>query len=240
MRLRRFFILNLTLFLISFLILSGCSTTEPTSKIIQPPSEEITKEIKLTEFILGPGDVVDIAVYRHDDLKRRTPIDTSGKITYPLIGDIQAGGLSIFQLRDNIQRGLSEYIKEPQVSVSVIGIKSQKVYVLGEVQRPGAFVLNTQMSALEAVSSAGGFTREANGGSVMVVRGKRDNPQLIKLDLESVLKEGNVAQDIPLQGGDMVFVPPTSIADVNKFSIYLRNILWPAFLFGRGAVFLAE
>jgi polysaccharide export outer membrane protein len=240
MRLRMFFILNLTVLFISFLILSGCSTTEPTSKIIQPPSEEITKEIKLTEFILGPGDVVEVVVYRHDELKRTAPIDTSGKITYPLIGDVQAGGLSIFQLRDRIRDGLSEYIKEPQVSVSVTEIKSQKVYVLGEVQRPGAFALDTPMSAIEAVSSAGGFTRHANGESVMVVRGKRDNPQLIKLDLQSALKEGNVAQDIPLQGGDMVFVPPTSISDVSKFAVYLRNILWPAFLFGQGAVFLTE
>jgi polysaccharide export outer membrane protein len=233
--------LTFTLILFILLILlSGCATTEPASKAIQPSSEEITKDIKLTEFILGPGDIVEIMVYRHDDLKKTVKIDTSGKITYPLIGDIQAEGVSIFQLRDKIRDGLSEYIKDPQVSVSVTAVQSQKVYVLGEVQKPGAFALNTPMSALEAVSSAGGFTRYANDGSVMVVRGKRDDPQLIKLDLGSTLKEGNVSQNIQLQGGDMVFVPATFIADANKFAIYLRNILWPVFLLGRGAVFLAE
>jgi polysaccharide biosynthesis/export protein len=212
---------------ILFLFINGCATTEPASKVIQPPSEEITKEIKFTEFILGPGDTVEITVYRHDDLKKAVQIDTSGKITYPLVGDIQAGGLSIFQLRDKIRDGLSEYIKDPQVSVSVTAVQSQKVYVLGEVGKPGVFVFNTPMSALEAISSAGGFTKDAKDNSVMIIRGNRDNPQLIKLNLEGALKKGNVAQNIQLQGSDIVFVPATFIADASRFSIYLRDILWP-------------
>jgi len=236
----RSFYIAVTLASIFFLILCGCATTESTSKAIQPLPEETTKEIKLTEFILGPGDTVEITVYRHDDLKRTVPIDTSGRISYPLVGDIQAGGLSIFQLRDNIRDGLSEYIKEPQVTVSVTSVQSQKVYVLGEVQKPGAFALNTPLSALEAISSAGGFTTDAKDGSVIVMRGKKENPELIKLDLKSALEKGNVAQDIQLQAGDIVFVPPATIADVSRFAIYLRNILWPAFLFGRGVVFVTQ
>ncbi len=216
--------------LILFLLLNGCATTEPTSNIIQPPSEEITNEIKLTEFILGPGDTVEITVYRHDDLKKTSQIDTSGKITFPLVGDIQAGGLSIFQLRDKIRDGLSEYIIDPQVSVSVTAVQSQKVYVLGEVTRPGVFVLNTPMNALEAISSAGGFTRDAKDNSVMIIRGNRDNPQFIKLDLEDALKKGDVAQNIQLQGSDVIFVPATFIADASRFSVYLRDLLWPILL----------
>jgi polysaccharide export outer membrane protein len=230
MILRRFFISNVALAFISFLILSGCATTEPASKAIQPSSEEISKEIRLTEFILGPGDIVEITVYRYNDLTRTIPIDTSGKISYPLIGDIQAAGLSIFQLRDKIRDGLLEYFKDPQVSVSIKSVQSQKVYVLGEVVRPGVFALNTPMSAIEAISSAGGFTTDAKDGSVMVIRGNKDNPQLIKLDLRSALKEGDVAQNIQLQGSDIVFVPATFIADASRFAVYLRNLLWPVLL----------
>jgi polysaccharide biosynthesis/export protein len=230
MNLRSFYI-AVTLASIFFLILCGCATTESTSKAIQPLPEETTKEIKLTEFILGPGDTVEITVYRHDDLKRTVPIDTSGRISYPLVGDIQAGGLSIFQLRDKIRDGLSEYIKEPQVTVSVTSVQSQKVYVLGEVVRPGVFALDTPMSAVEAISSAGGFTKDAKDNSVMVIRGNRDNPQLIKLDLKDALKKGNVAQNIQLQKSDIVFVPATFIADASRFAVYLRNLLWPVLLF---------
>jgi polysaccharide export outer membrane protein len=240
MNFRRLLISNVALAFISFIILSGCATTEPTSKVIQPPSEEITKEIKLTEFILGPGDTVEITVYRHDELKRTTPIDTSGKITYPFIGDMQAGGLSVFQLRDNIRDGLSEYIKKPQVSVSVTAVRSQKVYVLGEVGKPGVFAFQTPMSAIESISLAGGFTIHAQDKSVMVIRGNKDNPQLVKLDLKSALKEGNAAQNIQLQGGDIVFVPATSIADVSKFAVYISKILWPISLFTRDVVWITE
>lgn len=229
MKFKSFYIVQA--FIIVILILSGCATTKPDTNVIQPTSEEISKEIRLTEFILGPGDVVEITVYRYDDLKRTIPIDTSGKISYPLIGDIQAGGLSIFQLRDNIRDGLLEYFKDPQVSVSIKSVQSQKVYVLGEVVRPGVFAFDTPMSAIEAISSAGGFTKDAKDNSVMVIRGNRDNPQLIKLDLENALKKGNVAQNIQLQKSDIVFVPATFIADASKFAVYLRNLLWPVLLF---------
>ena len=126
MSLRNLHILYVTLTFILFIFISGCATTEPASKAIEPSSEEKTKEIKLTEFILGPGDIVEITVYRHDDLKKTVQVDTSGKITYPLVGDIQAGGFSIFQLRDKIRDGLSEYIKDPQVSISVTSVQSQR------------------------------------------------------------------------------------------------------------------
>lgn len=232
--------MDLTLFFISFLILSGCSTTEPTSNIIQPPSEDISNEIKITEFILGAGDTVEISVYRHDDLKKAVQIDSSGKITYPLVGDVQADGLSVFQLRDKIRDGLSEYIIEPQVTVSVTSVKSQKVYVLGEVGNPGVFAFNTPMNAIEAISSAGGFTIDAQDKSVMVIRGDRDNPQLVKLDLKSTLKEGNVSQNIQLQGGDIVFVPAKAIADVSRFAVYISRIVWPIAMFTRDVVFVTE
>jgi len=240
MNFRRFLISNVALAFISFLILSGCATTEPTSKVIQPPSEEIAKEIKFTDFVLGPGDTIQITVYRHDDLNTTTQIDNSGKITYPFIGDIQAGGLSVFQLRDNIRDGLSEYIKKPQVAVSVTAVRSQKVYVLGEVGKPGVFAFQTPMSAIESISLAGGFTIHAQDKSVMVIRGDKDNPQLIKLDLRSALRGGNLSQNIQLQAEDIVFIPPTSIADASKYGLYLSRILWPLLWVGRGAVFVAQ
>jgi len=240
MRSRNLHVSLLVLSFIFFILFSGCATTEPPPNVSQPSPEELSKEIKVTEFVLGPGDVIEITVYRHDELKRSIPIDTSGKISYPLVGDIQAGGLSIFQLRDKIRDGLSEYIIEPQVTISVTAVKSQKVYVLGQVKKPGAFALDTPMSAVQAISSAGGFTTDAQDKSVMVIRGNKDKPQLIKLDLQSALKQGNLSQDIALQGGDIVFVPPTSIADVATFSSYLGRIFWPVYWFGRGVVFVAQ
>lgn len=220
------------------ILLNGCATTGTTSKvdeeIIHPVSDESHKEVKVTEFILGPGDRIEIMVYRHGDLNRTLNINTSGKITYPLVGDIQAGGMSIFQFRDRIRDGLSEYIVDPQVSVNVIAIQSQKVYVIGEVTRPGVFTLDTPKNVIEAISQAGGFTTDAKETSVMVIRGNRDNPELIKLDIKSALKDGNITQNIQLQSGDVVYVPATFIVDVSRFSVYLRNILTPILMIEQG------
>lgn len=216
--------------LIIFVLLGGCSTVGTKSKTdeVSPPFAEA----KITEFILGVGDRVEIMVYRHNDMKRTVQIDTSGKIMYPLVGDIQANGLSIFQLRDRIRDGLAEYIVDPQVSVDVVANRSQKVFVLGEVKSPGVFGLDTPKSAIEAISQAGGFTIDAHEESVMVVRGNLDKPDLIKLDLKSALK-GDTAQNIQLKAGDIVYVPSTFIADASRFAVYLTRILTPIALFGR-------
>lgn len=222
------------LVLIILVLSNGCSTVGTTSKIneVYPSSDEV-KEVKITEFILGSGDQVEIMVYRHNDLKRTVVIDTSGKITYPLIGDIQVKGLSIFQLRDKIRDGLAEYIVDPQVSLNVTVVQSQKVYVLGEVTKPGVFSLDTPKSVIEAISQAGGFTTDAKDESVMVIRGNRDKPLLIKVDLKSALK-GNVDQNIQLKAGDIVYVPSTFIVDASRFAVYLSKILTPILMVEQG------
>lgn len=219
--------------LIAFALLGGCSTVGTTTKIDEEPplSDEFKGEIKITEFILGVGDKIEIVVYRHDSLKRTVQIDNSGKITYPLVGDIKANGLSIFQLRDRIRDGLAEYIVDPQVSVGIVSIQSQKVYVIGEVTKAGVFSLDTPKSVIEAIAQAGGFTKDAKDESVIVIRGNRDKPQLIKLDLKGTLK-GDTAQNIQLKGGDVVYVPATLIADVSRFANYLWSILTPIFIVG--------
>ncbi|MBI1812057.1 MAG: polysaccharide export protein [Nitrospirae bacterium] len=211
--------------LICLLLLTGCASTTA-SDVPQAP-EETPKDVKITEFILGPRDTIEILVYRQDDLKRTIQIDPSGIISYPLIGDIQAGGLSIFQLRDKLKDGLSKYLVNPQVSVGVTSVKSQKVIVLGEVKTPGLFSLESPMSALEAMSKAGGFTIDAKLKTILLIRGGLKNPELVTLNLESALKEGDFAQNAYLQNGDIIYVPATTIANVSRFFDYLSRIIAP-------------
>ncbi len=229
--------LHLLIVLGLIILLSSCATTgsqpqanteTPLQKDEKTPSEEPLKEtVKITEFILGAGDKVDINVYRHDDLKKTVQIDVSGKITYPLLGDIQAGGLSIFQLRDKIRNGLSKYLVDPQVSVSVASVQGQKVIILGEVKTPGFFQIETSMTVLEAVSRAGGFTLDGKKKSVLLIRGGLKTPQLIALDLEKALRDGDLAQNIQLQRDDIVYVPRTYISNVDRFFGHLATILSP-------------
>jgi len=229
--------------LIPFFFLNGCATTGTTLKAAEetvlPVSDEVPKEVQVKEFILGPGDKIDIIVYRQDDLRRTVQIDTSGKITYPLLGDIQAAGLSIFQLRDKIRDGLSKYIINPQVSVGVTAVQSQKVIVLGEVKDPGVFSVETTMNALEAISRAGGFTKDAKQKSILLIRGGLEKPELITLNMDKFFNDNDMTQNIYLQNRDIIYVPATFIANASRFFEHLSNIITP-FVQIEGGYFLGQ
>lgn len=225
---------------IFFLIFQGCSRTTPHIKGGEAKGlrtfveeEEITEKFekegvpKVSEFILGPGDRVEIIVYRNDNLNRTVKIDTSGKIIYPLTGDIQASGLSIFQLRDKIRDGLSRYIVNPQVSIGVTSVQSQKIIVLGEVKNPGFFQAETSMTILDAISQAGGVTSYGKQKSVLVIRGGMKKPELMRVDLEKALEKGDLTQNIMLQRGDIVYVPRTAIANVERFFGHISALISP-------------
>lgn len=209
----------------------GCSTTKSTSVNADALGEQSpvapNKKIEVAEFILGPSDKIEIIVYRHDDLKRAVQVDHSGKIIYPLIGDIQVAGLSIFQLRDRIQKGLSKYIVDPQVSIGVVAVQSQKVTVLGEVNKPGLFALDTPLTVLEAISRAGGFTVDAKDKSVLLIRGNLEKPELQRLNLHDVLSGSSLSHDVRLQNSDIIYVPATFIADVSRYFEHLYKIISP-------------
>ena len=220
--------------LIFFMLINGCASTgkkpKATEGTVSPLSEEIPTEIKVNEFILGPGDKIEIIVYRHDDLKRTVQIDTSGKITYPLVGDIQAGGLSIFQVRDRIRDGLLKYIIDPQVSIGVTTVQSQKVVVLGEVNSPGLFNLDSPLTSLEAISKAGGFTVGAKKKNVLLIRGGLKKHEFITLNIDKFLSEHDMTQDVSLKSGDIIYVPATFIANVSRFFDHLSRIISPILL----------
>ena len=196
------------------------------------------KEIVLSEFILGVGDEVEIMVYRHDDLNRKIRIPPAGKNTLPLIGEIQTKGVSIHQLSKKIKEGYDVYIENPQVTVEIASYKGQKIFVLGEVNNPGVYQFDPPTTVLEAVSKAGGFTLDGKDNSVVLIRGGASNPEIKKLDLESALDKGEVSQNMCLQTGDVVFVPRTFIANVDRFFSHFEKIIRPI-LFMEQAIVVA-
>lgn len=166
-----------------------------------------SKEAKDSAFILGPGDKIEITVYRHDELSKTLWIGPSGKIIYPLIGDIQASGLSIFELREKIRDGLSKYIIDPKVGINIITVQSQSVAVLGEVKKPGSFFLDHPLTVLEAISLAGGFTIKAKQGSVFLIRKGLEKQTVKVLNLKKAIKKGDLTYNVVLQRGDIIYVP---------------------------------
>lgn len=221
---------------------AGCASTPPRGGAVEgdlkPAAEkpEGIGDITINEFIIGVGDSIDIDVYRQDDLKKTLKVGPSGKIMYPLIGDVTVAGKSIFTLRDELQTRLSKYIVDPQVAVYISEVKSQKVLVLGEVKNPGIFTLGSDLSVMEAIMNAGGMTADAKTKNVLLVSRGGGKTRVSSLNLKEVIQGKNLSEDKLLHNGDMLYVPAITIANVSRYFGYLTKILGPINSLGSGVV----
>lgn len=160
-----------------------------------------------SEYKIGPQDVLRIDVWKEPEISRTVPVRPDGKISLPLINDVQAAGLTPTQLTANITEGLKKYITNPQVTVSVTEINSRRIYVTGEVTRPGAFVLLPNMTVLQALSSASGFTPFARQKKIYVLRVEDGKQVKHPFNYSEVVAGRNPEQNITLQPGDVIVVP---------------------------------
>ena len=158
-------------------------------------------------YVIGPEDVLDVNVWKEPDMTRVVPVRPDGKITLPLINDVQAAGSTPQQLGSAVTEKLRKFLTEPQVTVIVTQINSQRVFVVGEVLRAGAFPLVPGTTVLQALASAGGFTTFANVKKIHVMRTVNGKHIEIPFNYREVLKGDNPDQNIKLEPGDTVVDP---------------------------------
>jgi polysaccharide export outer membrane protein len=156
-------------------------------------------------YIIGAQDVLDVSVWKEDQLTRTVPVRPDGKISLPLLNDVQASGLTPTQLATQITQDLKKFVTDPQVTVIVREINSQRVYMLGEVGRAGAYPLLPGMTVLQALSSAGGFTQFANTKKIYVLRVENGKQEKIPFNYKEALNKGD--QNVFLKAGDTIVVP---------------------------------
>ena len=158
-------------------------------------------------YVIGAQDVLDIDVWKEAELTRSVPVRPDGKISLPLLNDVQAAGLTPTQLSEEITTELKKFITDPQVTVIVTEINSQRVYILGEMTRPGAYPLLPGMTVLQALSSAGGFTAFANMKKIYVLRNEGGKQEKFPFNYKDVVKGKNAGENIVLKAGDQIVVP---------------------------------
>ena len=158
-------------------------------------------------YKIGPQDVLKIDVWREDQLTRTVPVRPDGKITLPLLNDVQAAGLTPMELAAFIHDALKNYLNNPQVTVSVNEINSRRIYVTGEVARAGAYPLLPHMTVLQALSSSGGFTQFARIKNIHVLRTVNGQKVKLPFNYKEAVNGKNPQQDIELQSGDVIVVP---------------------------------
>jgi polysaccharide export outer membrane protein len=167
------------------------------------------------EYLIGPEDVLDIAVWNNTEISRTVPVRPDGKISLPLLNDVRASGLTPMQLRDALATSLAEYIAAPNVSVIVREVHSFKVTVIGEVKAPGRFELKGRATVLDVLALAGGPTEYASRGRIVVMRqdpkGTRQIPfpydKLIDKNDPAGASKNNGQHNFCMQPGDVILVP---------------------------------
>jgi polysaccharide biosynthesis/export protein len=159
-------------------------------------------------FVIGNDDVLAINVWKEPDISRSIPVRSDGKISLPLVGEVQAAGRTPLKLEVEIASRLKNYISEPEVTVIVQQINSQKFNILGQVNRPGTFVIANSPTVLDAIALAGGFRDFAKQKSIYVLRQNADGTQSrIPFNYKEVVKGQNPAQNIKIQPRDTIVVP---------------------------------
>jgi polysaccharide biosynthesis/export protein len=170
-------------------------------------AEVTAKSVSEREYKIGPQDVLRVDVWKEPEITRSIPVRPDGKISLPLLNDIQAAGLTSLELAASISEGLKKYLNNPQVTVTVSEINSRRVYVTGEVGKPGALPLLPSMTVLQAVSSCGGFTQFAKIKKIYVLRQEGGTQVKYPFNYKEVVAGKKPEDNIALQPGDIIVVP---------------------------------
>lgn len=159
-------------------------------------------------YLIGNEDVLAINVWKEPDVSRMIPVRSDGKISLPLIGEVQAAGKTPKELERDIAKGLRDYISEPEVTVIVQETKSRRFSILGQVQRPGSYLLNGDMRVLDAIATAGGFRDFAKVKSIRILRQQAEGKQVsLPFNYKDVVRGTNPRQNVELQPKDTIYVP---------------------------------
>jgi len=193
-----------TLLISFFIILSSFGVVQSA----QTDAESKSKSSNATpSYKIGPGDVLRISVWKEEGMEQEVLVKPDGGITFPLAGDIKASGLTTQELTEELKLKLKRYIPNPVVTVSVLQSVSNKIYVVGKVNRPGEYNATHYMDVLQALSLAGGLTPYAESDEIKVIRRKNGKKEVFEFDYDEVISGEKLEMNIILEAGDTIAVP---------------------------------
>jgi polysaccharide export outer membrane protein len=187
--------------LISLFSLTGCKTY---------PSLNPDDSYLAHDYLIGPGDMVDIIVWRNPEVSMAVPVRPDGKITTPLVEDLAASGKTSTQLARDIEEALSKYIQQPVVTVVVtefVGPYSEQIRVIGEAAKPQALPYREEMTLMDVLIAVGGITEFAAGNRARIVRNVEGKRQQFSVRLDDLIRDGDVSANVPMRQGDVLVIP---------------------------------
>ena len=163
---------------------------------------------QVPDYVLNPGDQVEIAVWKEPDLTKTVIVRPDGKFSFALVGEVLAAGRTISQIQTEVAGRLQKFIPEPVVTAAVTNLEGNRIYVIGQVTKPGSYPMNPRLNVLQALTVAGGMTPFANLDGIIVLRsGAGGKQRVLPFRYGDVSKGRNLEQNAPLEAGDVVIVP---------------------------------
>jgi len=172
-----------------------------------PEAAAVAEASHEEDYLIGPGDALDISVWKDEALTRSCVVRPDGMISFPLLGELRAADRTLAELRADIQKRLSRYVPDAVLSLDVRQVNSLVVYVIGKVNAPGRFVLNSNIEVLQALAAAGGVTPFAKQNRIKVFRHGEDETTIYPFEYDEVIGGRRLEQNIRLKRGDVVVVP---------------------------------
>jgi polysaccharide export outer membrane protein len=191
-------------FLLFSILVVSCASSPPRN-----PSLHQTENQRVTAatYLVGKGDLLEIVTWKEPDFSREVQVRIDGKISFPLLDDIDAAGRTTEALEEEIREELSEYVTHPVVSVSVKEARSQRYYIVGEVVEPGEYPLLKELSVMQAFALAGGFTEWARKKNIVLIRRDGGKEKSIPINYDEIVGKGTLEQNVLLKAEDILVVP---------------------------------
>jgi polysaccharide export outer membrane protein len=175
-----------------------------------PPAQtkDDSNSSKNFDYIIGIGDILEVQVWKEPDLSRvPVPVRIDGRISLPLLGDVDAAGKSIKELTQLLGKKYGEVVTEPAVSVMLVESKSWRYYIVGQVTQPGEFNIDYPITILQAIARSGGFLEWAKKSDIKIIRRKSTHEEILQFDYEALVKGSDLSQNILISPGDTIIVP---------------------------------
>ena len=183
---------------------SGVNTSKPA---VIPPVAIPAGAPLPADYVIGPEDILTIVFWREKDLSSDVIVRPDGKISLPVLQDVNAAGLTPEQLRDTLTKTAERFVEDPNVTVVVKEINSRRVFITGQVAKPGPYNLTSPMTIVQLLALAGGLLEYADGKNIVIMRTENANPVSYRFNYKEVIERKNLKQNIQLKPGDTVMVP---------------------------------
>jgi len=194
--------------LIGLAMLVACASDIPSVKTLAKHQQSNPATLKSDDsYLIGPGDVLSIDIWKEPELSKQVSVRLDGHISLPLVNDIEAAGLTLAQLREQLAEKYKDFVDVPEVSVTLIESRSKRIYLLGKVNTPGEYPLQKNMTVVQAISLAGGLAEWADSADMRLIRKIKGTERTFRVDYDAIVSGEDLGQNVQLQPDDTIFVP---------------------------------